>query len=195
MGLTSDDQMNTDASGFQQGGDPFSAFSEFWSNARAQQGGAKGGRSFEEDLFDDFSSFFDMGQGAERKTRGQDIFLNLEISFMESVNGSRKEVAFEKRGVCTVCNGSKCKPGTAPSKCASCGGKGYVNFRQGPMTIQMTCNKCKGVGVSIKNPCVNCKATGIGNTHSKEEINIPKGINTGQNLRLSGKVTQKIIYQ
>lgn len=188
MGMTSDDQFHNDAQGF--GADPFSAFSDFWSKSRGAGAAGGGGksRSFEEDLFDDFSSFFDMGQGVERKTKGQDIFINLEISFMDSVNGARKEVLFEKRGICNVCSGSKCKPGTAPSKCTSCGGKGHVNFRQGPMTIQMTCNKCKGVGISIKSPCPSCKATGIGNSHAKEEINIPKGIANGQNLRLSGKV-------
>ncbi len=193
MGMTSDDQFQNNQAGQAGGfsGDPFSAFSEFWSKSRGAQGaqGQSGNRNYEEDIFDDFASFFDMGSGGpERKTKGQDIFINLEISFMESVSGARKEILFEKRGVCTACNGSKCKPGTAPSKCTSCGGKGYVNYRQGPMTIQMTCNKCKGIGVTIKSPCQSCKATGIGNTHSKEEISIPKGINNGQNLRLSGKV-------
>lgn len=185
MGMTSDEQFHNTQAGGGFSGDPFSAFSEFWSRARGQ-GGAQ--RTYEEDIFDDFASFFDMGSGQERKTKGQDIFINLEISFMESVNGARKEILFEKRGICTTCNGSKCKPGTAPSKCTGCGGKGYVNFRQGPMTIQMTCNKCKGGGVIIKTPCQSCRGTGIGNSHSKEEISIPKGINNGQNLRLSGKV-------
>ena len=193
MGMTSDDQFHNSQAGQAGGfsGDPFSAFSEFWSKSRGAQSaqGQGGNRNYEEDIFDDFASFFDMGSGGpERKTKGQDIFINLEINFMESVSGARKEILFEKRGICTTCNGSKCKPGTAPSKCTSCGGKGFVNYRQGPMTIQMTCNKCKGVGVTIKSPCQSCKATGIGNTHSKEEISIPKGINNGQNLRLSGKV-------
>lgn len=192
MGMTSDDQFHNQQAGGFSGGDPFSAFSEFWSKSKGQgaagAAGAGGNRTYEEDIFDDFASFFDMGSGPERKTKGQDIFINLEINFMDSVSGARKEILFEKRGICTTCNGSKCKPGTAPSKCTSCGGKGYVNFRQGPMTIQMTCNKCKGIGVTIKSPCQSCKATGIGNTHSKEEIQIPKGINNGQNLRLSGKV-------
>lgn len=185
MGMTSDEQFHNTQAGGGFSGDPFSAFSEFWSRARGQ-GGTQ--RTYEEDIFDDFASFFDMGSGQERKTKGQDIFINLEINFMESVNGARKEILFEKRGICTTCNGNKCKPGTAPSKCTGCGGKGYVNFRQGPMTIQMTCNKCKGGGVIIKTPCQSCRGTGIGNSHSKEEISIPKGINNGQNLRLSGKV-------
>ena len=34
-----------------------------------------------------------------------------------------------------MCQGNKCKPGTAPSKCASCAGKGFMNYRQGPMTV------------------------------------------------------------
>ena len=71
------------------------------------------------------------GQQRSRNVRGADIIMNVEISFMESVNGIKKDVVFEKRGVCKACSGSKCKSGTAPTKCAGCGGKGTVNFRQG----------------------------------------------------------------
>lgn len=185
MGMTSDDQFQAGAGGF--GADPFSAFSEFWSRAA---GGGAGGRqaNFDEDIFQEFETFFNHGDMGERRGKGQDIFINLDIPFMDAVEGSRKEVSFEKKGTCTMCNGNKCKPGTAPSKCTGCAGKGYMNYRQGPMTIQMTCNKCRGSGVAIKSPCPQCKATGISNQQIKEEITIPKGINTGQNLRLSGKV-------
>jgi len=55
--------------------------------------------------------------------------MNLEILFMDSVNGTNRKVAFEKKGTCPTCKGSKCKPGSAPSRCTACGGRGTVNYR------------------------------------------------------------------
>lgn len=48
---------------------------------------------------------------------------------MDSVNGTNKTIQYEKKGTCTTCSGSKCKPGTAPSRCTACGGKGTINYR------------------------------------------------------------------
>lgn len=106
---------------------------------------------------------------------------------MDSVNGVKKEIQFDKRGICKTCNGSKCRPGTAPTKCGGCAGRGTVNFRQGPMTIQMQCSKCKGAGMAIKSPCTTCRGSGVGNQRVTEHVQVPKGISTGQNLRVQGK--------
>lgn len=142
-------------------------------------------------MFKDFESFFGMGGGGNqgpRQSKGTDILLNLEISFMESVMGVSKDISFNKKGVCGTCQGSRCKPGTSASKCTSCGGSGHVNMRQGPMSIHMVCSKCKGSGETIKSPCTTCNASGTANTTVRESISIPKGINNGQNLRINGKV-------
>lgn len=128
------------------------------------------------------------GNQGPRQSKGTDILLNLEISFMESVMGVSKDISFNKKGVCGTCQGSRCKPGTSASKCTSCGGSGHVNMRQGPMSIHMVCSKCKGSGETIKSPCTTCNASGTANTTVRESISIPKGINNGQNLRINGKV-------
>ncbi len=94
------------------------------------------------------------------------------------------------RDVCGVCKGNKCSPGTHPSRCQTCHGSGTVNFRQGPMQIQMDCNSCDGKGSSIKNPCHNCKGHGEAHKTQKETIKIPQGISNGQNLRVSMKGNQ-----
>lgn len=125
--------------------------------------------------------------GGDRMMKGQDIFINLDVEFMDAVKGTKKEINFEKIGTCSTCKGTKCKPGTAPSRCAACGGRGVVSFRQGSLTMQLTCTKCNGVGTSIKSPCVTCRGSGVSRQPGKENINIPSGMNTGQNLRLSGK--------
>lgn len=140
-------------------------------------------------MFKDFEDFFGMGgQQQGKPSRGADILLNLEISFMESVMGVVKDINFSKKGTCKTCNGSRCKPGTSPTKCTTCGGSGHINMRQGPMSIHMVCGKCKGSGEMIKNPCGTCSGSGTANTTVKESITIPKGINNGQNLRINGKV-------
>jgi len=43
----------------------------------------------------------------------------------------------------------------------------------------MTCNKCNGLGVSIKYPCEPCRGTGIGKQTVKETVTVPAGINNG----------------
>lgn len=88
-------------------------------------------------------------------------------------------------GICNTCQGSKCKPGTAPSKCAACAGKGFMNYRQGPMTVQMVCSKCRGQGMQIKNPCTTCQGVGVATRRMAEEIQIPRGVNHGQNVRMT----------
>lgn len=190
FGMSADDQVNMG----DMGGNPFGGMGGMGGmNDFFNQGGNMGGGSNFEDVFKDFDDFFGMsgmsGRG-ERSVKGQDIFLNVEINFMEAVNGALKEINFQKTGVCQTCSGSKCKPGTTPVKCSSCGGKGHVNYRQGPMSIQMMCSKCKGTGETIRNPCGTCKGVGVATMSSRERINVPKGINNGQNLRISGKGNQ-----
>lgn len=64
------------------------------------------------------------GGGKDRVQKGTDVLVSMDISFMESVAGVIKKVSYEKKGVCTNCSGSKCKPGTAPVCCSACGGVG-----------------------------------------------------------------------
>ena len=170
--------------------DPFSVFNEFFRNF-SRHGQGRGGKAQDEDMFfSDFESMFTGEQesgNTQRKARGSDIFLGIDLDFMEAVNGSKKKIEFEKKGQCNTCKGNCCKPGTSPSRCSACSGKGYVFFRQGPMNIQMGCQKCNGKGSTIRTPCPTCKGKGIANQKMTEQVNIPKGINTGQNLRVSGR--------
>ncbi|KAM3126784.1 hypothetical protein pb186bvf_021105 [Paramecium bursaria] len=175
-GMTGDEQE------FANQQDPFGAYSSFFKQGKKQQGGFE----FDESVFEDFSQFFNMGE-QQRMLKGSDIYVNVEISFQDSVTGTQQTISIDRNGVCNTCQGSRCKPGTAPGRCTTCGGKGMTFVRQGPIQFQMTCNKCHGIGTSIKHPCTSCKGQGVGKQNVQESINIPKGINDGQNLRLAGK--------
>ena len=66
-------------------------------------------------------------------------------------------------------------------------GRGKVRSNQGFFTVQQTCPQCTGSGQQISNPCKECK--GMGKIVAKRKIttNIPKGVDDGTRIRLSGK--------
>lgn len=127
------------------------------------------------------------GKQTETQTKGQDIVLNLEIDFMEAVEGAQKTVQFNRTDVCMTCKGTKAKPGTAPAVCGGCGGTGYTTMKQGPFSVQQMCGNCDGAGKVIRSPCMTCRGRGSQNGTAKEQINIPKGVDNGVNLRVAKK--------
>lgn len=180
-GMSSDEQKQYENSGFDPSGQGFD-FSDFFKGS-----GNSGGSPFE-GVFKDFEEVFGFEGGrANRPSRGADVVINIEIDFMDAINGVQKDVSYRIKDTCSSCKGSKCKTGTSPIKCSTCSGKGTVNFRQGPLQVQMGCSNCGGVGTMIKTPCSACKGSGVGYSTLKESLNVPKGINTGQNLRVSSK--------
>jgi molecular chaperone DnaJ len=51
--------------------------------------------------------------------------MNIELEFMDAVNGSQKILSFGRIDTCETCKGSKTKPGTSASTCGGCGGQGF----------------------------------------------------------------------
>lgn len=177
-GMSADEQKeySNQADGFDGG------FGGFWDQ--------QGGYSSFENMFRDFDDFFNFSETHSKRNKplkGQDVYVNLSISFLDAVNGSVREVSYKMKDTCKTCSGSGCKPGTNPVKCGTCRGKGNINYRQGPMNIQMTCGECHGEGTMIKHFCGSCRGQGKELHMMKQSVNIPRGINTGQNLRLAAK--------
>ena len=140
---------------------------------------------------DPFDNFFE-GFGGLRKRRsssfrGTDLRYDLSISLEDAYNGKKQEINFSSSDKCENCNGSGAEPGSKPISCSTCGGHGQVRSSQGFFTIQQTCSDCAGSGEQISSPCKECR--GIGKKQSKKKIftNIPKGVDDGTRIRLSGK--------
>ena len=162
------------------------------SSYNSQSSSTENKRSNEEEIFNDFDNFMNNGgsQETNRTSKGDDIDLCVILSFLEAALGCDKKIKVPKRrGVCSVCNGKRCQPGTTLSRCFKCGGAGFINHQKGPMVFQLLCTPCHGIGTEAKHPCSNCRGTGI-EFYSQEEVyKIPKGVNDGQTIRIPKRVS------
>lgn len=143
------------------------------------------------DINDIFSSFFGGSSTGSRRNgpmRGDDITVRLTIDFEEAVFGCKKEVQYSKVQKCADCSGSGAAKGTSPKTCPTCGGSGQVRVQQrtpfGIMQTQKTCDACRGTGKIIEQKCSSCRGTGFVRVPKKLEVNIPAGIDDGQQLSL-----------
>ncbi|MBR6534672.1 MAG: molecular chaperone DnaJ, partial [Clostridia bacterium] len=57
----------------------------------------------------------------------------------------------------------------------------------GMMQSTQVCDKCRGKGKTVSNPCSECKGTGYVRINKKIEVNIPAGIDNGQRLSVRGQ--------
>lgn len=144
------------------------------------------------DIFGDiFGEFFGGGgrggRGRSRARRGGDLQVALNLTFEEAVFGCEKTIAVSRHVECGNCNGSGAKPGTGPTTCSTCSGRGEVRRQQGFFAISTTCPSCHGTGQSISDPCTKCRGEGRIRKKSDLEVKVPAGIDEGQRLKLSGE--------
>ncbi len=150
------------------------------------------------DLGDIFSSFFGGGFGGQRASRrnngprkGEDLNLNIDLTFEESFLGVEKEVTISRQETCEVCHGKGAKPGTNITKCPTCNGTGQVTSYQnsilGRVQTTRTCSSCHGTGEIINEPCENCHGKGTVRKMPKIKVKIPAGIGDNQTIVLRGE--------
>ncbi|MEK7068429.1 MAG: J domain-containing protein [Patescibacteria group bacterium] len=117
--------------------------------------------------------------------------IDLEVSFKESVFGTKRTVLLAKTAVCDACQGSGATMGTEMVTCDHCNGAGKVHESQnsffGTITMVQPCKKCRGMGKIPKEKCVVCRGEGIYKKQEEIEIAVPAGIDGGEMMRLSGK--------
>jgi molecular chaperone DnaJ len=166
-------------------------------------GGAGGAHGFNDinDIFsafgDVFSDLFGAGggfgpqprgaRGRTRARRGSDLRYVLGIELKDVLKAQQREIKFDSEVQCKTCEGSGAKAGTKPESCRTCGGSGQVVRQQGFFTMATTCHTCRGEGQTIKDPCQKCRGTGRVSQERKLSINVPAGVDTGTQLRLSGE--------
>ena len=172
---------------FNQGASGFQGFS----------GGFGGGSDINfEDLFGAF-----MGGGGNRRSRGQhpfqeevlvgqDIEVQVNISFMDAAKGTAKDVFVTPLVQCKTCDGLGLKKGQKRTQCKRCGGSGTkVHFVQAGFQMASTCDACAGQGVVAPRggECNTCKGSGAVRERKTVNIDIPGGVEDSMRLRVSGE--------
>jgi molecular chaperone DnaJ len=171
--------------------------------SRARGASGEPGFSFEDlqggfgSISDLFSSLFDLGakRGAAGETgaksgpreRGQDVEYVVEIPFLTAVRGGKVSVEVSITEDCATCGGDGAAPGTSRRRCGECGGSGTVSFGQGGFAVKRPCPACFGRGQIPEEPCPSCGGRGTVRQRRTIQIAVPRGVDTGSKVRLSGQ--------
>lgn len=152
-------------------------------------GGGEGFGGFE-DIFNIFSNFGGHGGGPVQE-EGEDIAINLVISFTEAAFGVEKEISVTRKERCKDCNGTGAKSGSDYVTCSECNGSGRVTYTQqtlfGMSRTTGVCRNCNGKGKVVKNKCDSCRGTGLKTVTAKIKVKVPAGIDNEQVIRLQGE--------
>ena len=140
------------------------------------------------DIFEDFFSDFGGGGSTRRSSnRGNDLRYDVSIDLEEAYKGIQKNVKYTTYKACSSCSGSGAAKGSKPARCDYCSGRGKVRTNQGFFTVQQTCPQCSGYGEMINDPCNKCSGNGKVQSNENVTVKIPKGVDDGTRIRVSGK--------
>lgn len=160
--------------------------------------GGHGGHGMNmDDIFSNFGDIFgDMfGGGSQRKKRatgpepkrGHDLHKEVTLSLKDSYLGTKQEINFYHFFPCEDCHQKGTAPGTTVKICSACKGAGQRHVQQGFFTFAQPCGPCGGNGFTIPSPCKTCKGQSRIQKYDKFTLNIPAGIYSGAELRVSDK--------
>ncbi len=126
-------------------------------------------------------------RGPSGSQRGGDLEASLHLGFTDAVAGLTTTLHLVSDAVCHMCAGVGAEPGTTPSTCPVCAGRGLVDDDQGFFATSRPCPNCAGRGVLIEHPCTNCRGQGIERRPRDVKVRIPAGVADGQRIRLKGR--------
>jgi len=149
-------------------------------------------KSINDFLADVFEGKTPASARAERKIKGTDVNLNLNLSSKEAQTGVERKIHFPREEVCSVCSGSGVKLGSEPSSCATCGGVGRVREPTqtpgGSVVSVQTCPTCNGRGEIFPSSasCENCLGEGKYYRQYPLNVVVPAGTERGSTIEFPG---------
>jgi molecular chaperone DnaJ len=141
------------------------------------------------DLGDLFGGLFNRGRRAEPQMsmRGADVETSVRISFEDALRGVTVKVPVVKAVTCTNCHGSGAAPGTSPTICPTCKGRGVTSESQGFFSLSHTCPTCAGAGTVIEHPCPVCGGNGRVRSTKTYRVRVPAGVKSDTRIKVKGK--------
>ena len=147
------------------------------------------------DLGDIFDSIF--GGGGRRRAepsgpaKGQDNLMRVRVKFMDAINGTKIVIPVTYDEPCDHCHGTGAESPSDITTCPHCGGSGRVYTQRqtpfGSFRQEAPCPHCGGSGKIIRTRCHKCNGEGYSRIRKEVTVNVPAGINSGQQIRVTGK--------
>jgi len=159
-----------DPGAFRGGSGGFGGIGDILQDLFTSGGGPRGGRP-----------------GEVRPERGRDLETEVHVSFDQAMQGAQVPVTVTMSAPCPTCGGTGAKPGTSPTVCSRCQGRGIESQGQGLFSISQPCQRCGGTGTEIKDPCATCEGRGRTRQVKRYRTSIPAGVRDGSRVRLAGK--------
>ena len=143
-----------------------------------------------EDIFNEFFGGGFGGGGRRGQQRGRDLQATVTITLKEAYTGVERDVELDKHDTCSACKGTGAKHAKTKT-CGTCNGRGQVIGQQqtplGVFQTRRTCPTCGGVGNIPEEKCTECAGEGRLRKRKKITVEIPKGVETGQRIRVQGE--------
>lgn len=154
--------------------------------------GFQGGFGDAADLSDLFENFFSGGRGGGRRsTRGADRTVAVEIALADTLDKKTVQLRLTRVRGCDTCDGSGAAKGAKTVACQTCGGTGQVTRVAqsifGQVQQRTVCSECRGAGTIPEKPCPMCRGEGRVQKTETVSVDVPAGIDDGQQLRVQGQ--------
>ncbi len=144
------------------------------------------------DLGDIFANFFGGGRSSAKQgpMKGQDIQKRMSVSLKDAIFGKQTKITIPVFETCPKCGGTGAQSKSDIVNCPKCSGRGSI-LREtqtlfGRTQTRSTCPDCSGTGKYIKNKCQECHGDGRVRLNKEVTVDIPIGINSGQQIRFTG---------
>ena len=141
-----------------------------------------------DDLGDILGGLFNRGRTrAPRPQRGNDLEAAVTIAFRDSLAGAKVSIPVETLAPCAICHGTGAAPGTMPTVCPDCEGRGVRSQAQGFFSLSSPCPRCAGSGRIVEHPCVACSGHGVAPRVRRYVVSIPPGVKDQARIRLRAR--------
>lgn len=147
------------------------------------------------DPFENFREFFGQGFGfgkpryAENMPRrGANLQAAIQVQLEEiATSDCQKTIGLRRPVRCDRCDGSRAEPGSKPTKCSTCNGRGIRNVSPRDfIKISQTCEACSGTGTRPEKICTQCSGQGLTTISSNYDVLIPAGSPNGHRIVFQG---------
>jgi molecular chaperone DnaJ len=134
-----------------------------------------------------FRNMYNNGSEAPPKRKVADKLIKLPVTVLESFKGFSKQINYQRNVSCGDCSGS----GGDTILCTQCNGSGFFvqvlgsGFFQ--QKLRVACPSCQAKGKIITKYCSSCSGVGTKSNFESVTVNIPRGIDDGQFMKLEGK--------